>query len=320
MNEHRRRSRARLWPGLGLGLALLALAGLVTWAAVEPARAGGGGGAAVRAVEPAAPILPAEIVAALQEHHYKDALQALDALTAKPDTKPEQAAYFGLIAGIARRLDGQLDAARNTLDTALKAEPKGRWTVKIRSEMAAVELAAGRFEQAEGLTRAEAESLLDTDRKDQLAGVYKTFADSLLKPAEPVTPADPEGAHALLEQGRGLAKGTAMRARLLLALARASQAAGNPARAIGEFQAYVDEYKNADLDPADDDAARFGLGEAQLAAGQALPARLTWDDLVRHPRARTGATPTRGPCSRSRAPSACRTRPTTPSSIWASPP
>ena len=77
--------------------------------------------------------------------------------------------------------------------------------------------------------------LLAGDRKDRLAEVYRGFADRLLSPDLPTIPADPEGAYALLAQARSLAKGEALRASLLLAMARASQKAGNHARAIARF-------------------------------------------------------------------------------------
>jgi TolA-binding protein len=148
-----------------------------------------------------------------------------------------------------------------------------------------VELAAGRFDAAEALARTEAERLLAGPRKDRLAEVYRDFARRLLEPEEPVTPPDPEGAYALLAQARGLAKGDALRAALLLAMGRASQEAGNHARAVGDFQSYLAEYPEG----ADRAAARFLLGEAQLAAGQPLPARLTWTDLARDLEGRAAA-------------------------------
>ena len=102
-------------------------------------------------------------------------------------------AYIPVIRGVALRLSGKLDAARELLSATLKAAPRGRWAAKIRSELAAVELAAGRFAAAEALARDEAERLLAGDRKDRLAEVYRAFADRLLTPDEPTIPADPEG-------------------------------------------------------------------------------------------------------------------------------
>jgi tetratricopeptide (TPR) repeat protein len=233
--------------------------------------------AARGAVEPATPELPAAIVAAMQEGRYDDADKALAALADASKTSGELKAYLAVIRGAALRLSGKLDAARDVLSAALKAAPGGRWAAKVRSELVAVEVAAGRFVAAEALARQEAESLLAGDRKDRLAGVYRGFADRLLTPDLPTIPADPEGAYALLAQARSLAKGETLRASLLLAMARASQKAGNHARAIADFQAYLGEYPRG----ADRDAVRYGLGESQLATGQPLPARLTWTDLAR---------------------------------------
>ena len=60
-------------------------------------------------------------------------------------------------------------------------------------------------------------------------------------------------------------------------MGRASLAAGNPARAIENFQLYLKDYPGG----ADRFAVRFQLGEAQQKANQLLPARLTWTDLAR---------------------------------------
>ncbi len=233
--------------------------------------------AARGAVEPATPELPAAIVAAMQEGRYDDADKALSSLAEGPKTSGDMRAYLAVIRGAALRLSGKLDAARDVLSAALKAAPGGRWAAKVRSELVVVEVAAGRFVAAEALARQEAQGLLAGDRKDRLAAVYRGFADRLLSPELPTIPADPEGAYALLAQARSLAKGATLRASLLLAMARASQKAGNHARAITDFQAYLRENPNG----ADRDAVRHGLGESQLAAGQPLPARLTWTDLAR---------------------------------------
>src|SRR5262249_24082001 len=149
-------------------------------------------------------------------------------------------------------------AARRTLRGALAAGPKGPGAAKTRLELAGVELAAGRPAEAEALARTEAETLLAGERKDRLAEVYHAFARTLLKPDDPVTPPDPNGAYDLLAQARGLAKGQALRAQLLLTMARASQAAGNHARTIQDLQAYLKEFPKG----ADRAEVRYRLGEA----------------------------------------------------------
>ncbi len=137
-------------------------------------------------------------------------------------------------------------------------------------------MAAGKFADAERLARTDTEILLDPRRKDALADVYRGFAERLLKPDSPTTPSDPEGAHALLAQALNLAKGEATRAAIRLRMGHASQLAGNPGRAMADYQAYLNEFPKG----PDRSTARFHLGESQLGSGQALPARLTWTDLA----------------------------------------
>jgi tetratricopeptide (TPR) repeat protein len=259
----------------GSGLVVALLAGVTAArpgdeppACVPPAKA---------AVAPLAPLLPAELVAALQAGRYAEAAETLGKLAEAKDVTREDRAYYALVRGTALRLAGQLDAARDVLQAASDAQTEGPWAAKLRGARIAVELAARRFADAETIARAEAERLLGGDRKDRLAAVYEDFARRLLEPTEPTTSADPEGAYALLNQARALAQGAALRARLLLAMGRSSLKAGNPGRAIENFTTYTKEYPESH----DRFQARFLLGEAQLTAGQALPARLTWTDLAR---------------------------------------
>ena len=266
-----------------------------------------------RPLEPATPELPAAIVAAMQEGRYAEADKALSALADAPKTSGEMKAYVAVIRGVALRLSGKLDAARELLSAALKAAPRGRWAAKTRSELAAVEVAAGKFAAAEALAREEAERLLAGDRKDRLAEVYRGFADRLLSPDLPTIPADPEGAYALLAQARSLAKGEALRASLLLAMARASQKAGNHARAIEDFQAYLSEYpKGADrtrgpLPP--------GRGPARRRPAPAGPPHLDRPGPRPREGRHRGRPPTSAPapCTGSPGPTASPPRPTTPS-------
>ena len=277
----------------GRGASALLLVGLVCGAAVG-ADAPSSPGA--KAVAPIAPDLPGPVVSALQEGRFAEASTALDRLIAGAKADPDRS-YFRFLRGVAERLGGKADDARRTLSEALAADPKGAWSAKIRSELAAVELASGHPDRAESLARAEAETLLSPARKDRLAEVYHAFARRLLSPDDPITHPDPAGAYALLAKARELAKGEALRASLLFAMARAGQeaaptpnnAAPQPPRPaqnpppgpsidpIRDFRAYLAEYPKG----PDRFAARFHLGEALLANGDAVGARMTWVDLAR---------------------------------------
>jgi len=228
------------------------------------------------AIEPAAPVLPAEVVAAMQGGDHENARRALTALGEKAKNR-DDAAYYAYLRAIAERLAEQREVALETLQKAIKADPAGRWAPKIRFELAGIELAAGRWADAEELTRAEAARVLAGERKDRLAGVYQSFAHNLLEPADALIRPDPNAAYELMAQARKLAESPALRARLLFTMGRASLSAQNPARAIENFQQYLREYR----DGADRFPVRFQLGEAQRRANQLLPARLTWTDLAR---------------------------------------
>lgn len=254
---------------------VLVLTGAACCFGAEPA-AVGRGAAGHRAIEPAAPVLPASVVAAMQEGRFAEAELALKAFgEGVKDAGAKE--YVALVKGIAQRLGGKGDAARKTFQGAIEVAPKGRWAAKLRMELAGVELASGKVAEAETLARVEAETLLAGDRKDRLAGVYEAFARRLLKPDDLVTPADPKGAYELLAQGRELAKGDRLRSRLLLAMARAGRLANDFGKAFHDYAAYLKEYPKGE----DRLEARLELGEAQLAAGQVLQARLTWTDLAR---------------------------------------
>ena len=256
------------------GIAALALAAAVAWGAGELARKTPAGH---RAIEPVALPLPGEVVGALQEGRYKDALASLAKAAEGPKVNPDDKAYLALVRGIALRLDGRADEARAAWQEALKAGPTGTWAPKLRAELATAELAAGHAAEAETLARVEAEALLGGDRKDRLAGLYRGFAESLLHPENPATAPDFEGAYALLAEARTLAQGAQTRAKLLLEMARASRRTDNHARTLQDLHAYLAEYPKG----AERPAARLELGDTQLAAGQAPQARLTWSDLAR---------------------------------------
>ncbi|MDR3619858.1 MAG: tetratricopeptide repeat protein [Paludisphaera borealis] len=190
---------------------------------------------------PPAPLVPGEVVAAMQEGKYDEAIAALRDLRAKAKSDDERA-YLSFLSAIAERSAGRRDAARTTLEAALKDLPRGVWAPKIRFELAMIELAAGNLAKAEELARTEALPLLADDRKDRLAEVYQSFAVRLLQPDDPAIPADPKAAWDLLAQARLLAKGETVRASLEFTMGRTSLAMHENARAVQEFQNYIRDH------------------------------------------------------------------------------
>ncbi|WP_165243823.1 MG2 domain-containing protein [Paludisphaera soli] len=238
---------------------------------------------------PPAPAIPGDVVAALQEKKFAEARAALAGLRGKATDDDEQA-YLEFLAAVADRLEGRRDPARESLRRAMEAHPRSVWIPKIRYELANLELASGDPARAEELARASALPLLADERKDRLADVYKAFARGLLKPDDPVTPPDPQGARELLIQARLLAKGAVAKAGLTVEIAEASRLIGDHARAVEELGARLKDYP----DVPGRSAVRLALGEALRDAGRPVDARLAWTDLARDveamkPEARTRA-------------------------------
>lgn len=256
--------RSPIRPGLAIVLAVLA--------AASAARAEEPNGSPF----PAAPPIPGDVVVLLQERKFGEARSALGSLREKT-TGEDDRAYLDFLSAVADRLDGRRDSARQTLRKAMQEFAKSAWLPKIRYELAALELAAGEPARAEELARASASPLLADDRKDRLAEVYKSFARGLLKPDDPVTPADPQAARELLVQARLLAKGAATKAELTVEIARVSRLLNDHARAVEELEARLRDFPEAQGRAA----VRLMLGEALRDVGRPLDARLAWTDLAR---------------------------------------
>src|SRR5262245_27811100 len=86
------------------------------------------------AIEPAAPVLPADVVAAMQDGRFGPAQEALARLAAQA-ASPGERSYYTLIQGISQRLGGLSEEARKTFSAALLADPKGVWAAKLRIEL-----------------------------------------------------------------------------------------------------------------------------------------------------------------------------------------
>ena len=263
---------------------------IATWVFLLVVGASGGPGlgadgppADSKALGAGIPVLPAEVASAMQEGRFEEASGRLDVLI-RESTDADVRGYLGLIRGIALRLDGRLVEAREALGASLAGGPNdggGRWGAKLRSELAGVLVATGRSKEAEALARVEVESLLLGDRKDRLAEGFRGLAARALATDDPLGRPDPAAAHALLAQARSVARGEALRARLLFEAGACSIRANQSGPAIEEFRAYVEESP----DGVDRDAARFFLGEARRMAGQVVEARVGWSDLARDGRA-----------------------------------
>ena len=228
-------------------------------------------------LELAAPVLPAEVVDTMQEGRYDEAGRLLCRAWGKDEFNRRQ----GLL--LLRRRDrpatGRPSRRRSRAPsqgrTSRPQRPLGHQD-PIRAGWNRAELReTGRPRKSWPAPRPSGFSPA-TAKISSPGSTTNTPAD-LLDTGDPLIPADPNAAYDLLVQARELAESPPLRARLLFAMGKASMAAGNPARAIENFQLYVQEYPAG----ADQLTVRFQLGDAQQKSNQPLLARRTWTDLAR---------------------------------------
>lgn len=227
-----------------------------------------------RAFEPVAPVLPGSIVAAMQEKRYDAAIAELKTWAER--AKPADKTYGVLIEAIALRLDKKLDSARTLLTRTIQADPDSVWRMKLESELVAVEIDARRFEAAEAILDRQARAVISASNKDATAKIEERIADSILKPEDSSTVADPKAASELLVRASDLARSPAEKARLLLRAAETARDYGYFREAIVDLQKFVRSYPN----DKSFYEARYALGECLLLMNDDRSARRTWIDLA----------------------------------------
>ena len=262
----------RLRFGIGVVVATMAVGyqAVAMLSADEPMVAAG-----KKALEPPAPLPPAEAIDAIEEGRFDVAAQTL-ARRIEDEKDPDTRSFLALLEANARRLAGRRDEARAVLKRALGQNPHGRFHAKLAGALSDLETKEGNPQGSLALLQEITGELLSGARKDALASVYHDIAIRLLEPKDPLQKPDPEAAHALLEQAHALAVSPAERARLLLVMARASAAAGNETRSIADLNRYLADHPG---DPRRF-AARLALGQSLRRGGQAVAARATLSDLA----------------------------------------
>ena len=126
-----------------------------------------------------APLVADKIREAMQDRRYADAVKAIDEAAQVKDAPRD---YLLYLKGRALHLDGKYDEAIAVFDQLGKELPKSPWARRARFAKAVSLARKGDFRSAELIYRAEAEYLLSTDRKQQIADIYLEFADTYFKP------------------------------------------------------------------------------------------------------------------------------------------
>jgi uncharacterized protein YfaS (alpha-2-macroglobulin family)/TolA-binding protein len=219
------------------------------------------------------PKVPEAVSRLMQDRNYAEAIAAIDAAAKEKDAAED---YLLYLKGRALHFQHDYDAAIAVFDAAVKKFPESQWARRARFAKGVSYARKGDFRNAELVYRAEAEYLLSENRKQEVADIYLEFADALFKPAKEETP--PEYAKALEFYQKALEVGPKADKRIdiELRIAECHQHLGNHGQAAQLFQQFIKDHAGH----ASEIEARFRLGESQLAAGNAVEARRTWQDLL----------------------------------------
>ena len=241
---------------------LVALTGLSARLAAAPAPASAD-----------APLVPDKVRQLMQDRNYAEAVKAIDEAAQAKDAPHEYLAY---LKGRALHLQDRFDDAAAVFESLEKQFPKGDWVRRARFARAAALARKGDFRSAELIYRAEAEYLLSSDRKQQIADLYLEFADAFFKPPKEEQKPDYQKALEFYQKALEVGPKADKKAEIELLLARCQQELKKLDEAIGLYEKFVKEHAASPLDIE----ARYQLGECQLAKGNFKEARRVWQDLL----------------------------------------
>ena len=118
----------------------------------------------------------ASIRAALQDKQYEQAVKLIDAAIAKEDGQQDFLLY---LRGLAFFYGKDFPNAIQCCDKILQEHKNSSWYRKAVFLQAGCYIQLRRFKEAEAIYEGEANRLLSSDRKEEIASVYIRFAEAL---------------------------------------------------------------------------------------------------------------------------------------------
>ncbi len=288
-----------IYRSLGSLSSLLLLLGTVLPAVAADASPAVSTSASAAAEKPSAdpPLVADKIREAMQDRRYADAVKAIDEAVQAKDAPRD---YLLYLKGRALHLDGKYDDAIAVFDQLAKELPNSPWTRRARFAKAVSLARKGDFRGAELIYKAEADYLLSTDRKQQIADIYLEFADSYFKP--PKEEQKPDYAKALEFYKKALETGgkPEKQIEIELLIGECQQNLGKFAEAAALFEQFIKDHpasipssagkgEASETSPhpnplpkgeGTDIEARYRLGQCRLAEGNQREARRVWQDLL----------------------------------------
>lgn len=219
------------------------------------------------------PPAPDNVRQLLQDRNYDAALAAIDVATAAEGAPRD---YLSYLKGRALHLQAKYDEAIEVFQQVEQQFPESPWARRARFAQGLSLARKGDFQSAELIYRQEAAWLLSNARKQEIADIYLEFAETYFKPKEETTPPDYQKALSFYLQALDVGPEPEKRVEIELLVAQCLQALANYPEAVDRLTRFVKEHPGAPQEIE----ARYRLGECQLALGQPLEARRTWQDLL----------------------------------------
>lgn len=221
----------------------------------------------------AVPLVSDELRQLLQDRDWPAALQAVDKELQQPDALTERLLF---LRGRILYYQAQYDAAVVALREVEQRFPASPWARRARFAAAMALARQDNFQVAGPIYRAEAEALLSPERAAQTADLYLSYAETCFDPADDGVAPDYVTALALYEKALDAGPHPERHLDVAFRVARCHQLLDQLEEAAPQYAAFARAH------PGTPQAieAMFRLGECQLASGDLLHARLTWQELL----------------------------------------
>jgi len=251
---------------------------LLLWAATAVAQNQNGDNqlpakAEMKTTAPAEPKVPEKIRTLMQDRDFAGAVTALEEAIKAGGNGVDYLAY---LKGRALHLQQKYDEAAAAFELVEKNHPGSPWARRARFGKALSLMRKGDFRQAEQIYRKEVEYLLSQDRKQEIVDIYLEFAASYFKPTDIAQKPNYQKALEFYQQALAVGPKPEKKAEIDLQIGRCFQHLNNHQEAVNRFTQFIKDHPDSTLLIE----ARFRLGEAQLALGQPVEARRTWQDLL----------------------------------------
>ncbi len=219
------------------------------------------------------PLVDESLRQLVQDRDWPGALTAVDKALQQQDAQVDHLTY---LKGRLLHLQGRYDAAVAVFSEIQNRFPESPWARPARFAVGAALAKKGDFREAALIYRAEAESLLSAERRQEFAGIYLEYADASFNPADEKV--KPDYAQALLFYEKALDAGPSSDRRLdvELLVARCQQLLGETSAAAQLYDKFVQAHPDSDQALE----ARFRLGDCQFTDQRLRQARRIWQDLL----------------------------------------